>query len=106
MRKKKPFKGRHVFGELREGTVTNPPTYVVYSYDHTMPIYVYDYEACQWFGLEGGGLINHKTTLNHLRKFKPYSVAHWLSYNHLMNTALMGYTNATAHAVEDRLLTN
>ena len=106
MRKKTPFKGRHVFGEARAGTVTNPPTYVVYSYDHTMPIYVYDYEMCQWFGLQGSEIDLVKNTLNHLRKFKPYSVAQWLPYNHLINTALMGYTNATAHAVEQRLLTN
>lgn len=104
-RKKTPFRGRHVFGELREGTVTNPPTYVVYSYDHTLPLYVYDYEMCQWFGLDVRYHNNtfNKTTINHLRKFKPNSVAQWQPCHNLIDTAMMGYHNSIAYQVSNRI---
>ena len=103
-RKKTPFRGRHVFGELREGTVTNPPTYVVYSYDHSLPLYVYDYEMCQWFGYDARGVnALNKTTVNHLRKFKPNSVAQWISHHTIVDVAMMGYHNAIAHRVADRI---
>ena len=104
-RKKTPFRGRHVFGELREGSVTNPPTYVVYSYDHSLPLYVYDYEMCQWFGLDVRFHSNayNKTTISHLRKFKPYSVAGWHASHNLVNISLMGYHNSIAYDVANRI---
>lgn len=104
-RKKTPFRGRHVFGELREGSVTNPPTYVIYSYDHALPLYVYDYEMCQWFGLDVkyNMSIYTKTTINHLRKFKPNSVADWQQLSNLIDIAMMGYHNAVAHRVAHRI---
>ena len=99
MRKKQPFKHRHVFGDLNEGDVIHPPTYAVYSYDKDLPLYVYDYETCQWFGLDATQDEWPASVIKHLRKYKPYSVAHWVSYLYLRTIAVKGYVTATSEAV-------
>lgn len=93
VRKKEPFNFTNVFATFREGTTERPPTYTVYSYGLHYPMYVYDYEACQWYGNETKST---PTTQRHKSRFKPYSVAQWVDTESLQHIATRGIVNTTA----------
>lgn len=98
-RKKEAFEFGNVVSVFYDGNLaTNtPPRYVVYSYGHHYPMYVYDYEACQWIGNESKST---QTTERHKSKFKPYSVAQWVDLHTLKSIAEYGLVNTTSHRME------
>lgn len=99
VRKKEPFKFTNVFADFRPEYLPTrcPPRYVVFSYGHHYPMYVYDYEACQWFGNADKST---PTTQRHKRKFQPYSVAQWVDTATLNSIAVSGIVNTTAERME------
>lgn len=99
IRAKESFRFNNVFAEFRDTYAPNrvPPRYVVYSYGYHYPLYVYDYEACQWYG---NATKSTPTTERHKRKFQPYSIAQWVDTETLHRIALSGIVNATAERME------
>lgn len=95
-RKKEPFRHRHVFGEFREGTETIPPMYGVFLYTQKEPLYVYDYEACQWYGVSTLTYAPESYAVNMHKMFRPRSVAHWVKYSNLLYILENGYVNYAA----------
>jgi hypothetical protein len=98
-RKKEEFKFNNVYALYREANALRiePSTYTVYSYGQHYPMYVYDYEACQWYGNEDKST---PTTQRHKSRFKPYSVAQWVSTETLMSIALHGIVQTSAKRME------
>ena len=98
-RKKEEFKFNNVYALYREANALRiePPTYTVYSYDSHYPMYVYDYEACQWYGNEDKST---PTTQRHKSKFRPHSVAQWVSTETLMSIAIRGIVGTSAQRME------
>lgn len=84
-----------MFGELREGNPNKqiPPMYVVYSYGYHFPMYVYDYEACQWLGNSDK---YSRTTSKHQSLTRPYTVAKWFNTEDLKHLSYVGLVNAVA----------
>lgn len=99
VRKKEPFDFSNVRGVFRSEylTIKKPPTYTVYSYGLHYPMYVYDYEACQWYGNKDKST---PTTERHKSKFKPYSVAQWVDTDTLDSIAMAGIVETTARRME------
>lgn len=99
IRAKQPFNFTNVFADFRESYSSTrvPPRYCVYSYGYHYPLYVYDYEACQWFGNADKST---PTTERHKRKFQPYSVAQWVDTPTLNSIAISGLVNTTAERME------
>ena len=98
-RKKEQFTFNNVYSILRntvEGTV-KPPTYTVYSYGQHYPMYVYDYEACQWYGNKDKST---PTTNRHMKRFEPYSVAQWVDAETLDSIAMRGIVQTSAQRME------
>jgi hypothetical protein len=97
VRKKEPFTFNNMYGQLRNehmiGSLSAPPTYTVYSYGGHYPMYVYDYEACQWYGNADKSTA---TTERHKNLVRPYSVAQWVDNNTLQRIAYGGIVNTTA----------
>ena len=96
VRKKEQFTFTNVFSIPRntvDGTA-KPPTYTVYSYGHHYPMYVYDYEACQWYGNADKST---RTTERHKNLVRPYSVAQWVDTETLRNISIEGIVNTTAN---------
>jgi hypothetical protein len=96
VRKKEAFTFTSMFATLRntvDGTV-KPPTYTVYSYGLHYPMYVYDYEACQWYGNADKST---RTTERHKNLVKPYSVAQWVDTETIRHISLEGIVNTTAN---------
>jgi len=96
IRAKEPFNFINLFAEYRAERIDDlvrPPTYTVYSYGYHYPLYVYDYEACQWFG---NATDSTPTTQRHKSRFKPYSVAQWVDSETLQRIAVSGIVNTTA----------
>jgi hypothetical protein len=98
-RKKEPFTFNNVYSIARAGkaNVMQPPTYTVYSYGGHYPMYVYDYEACQWYGNADKST---NTTQRHKKRFEPYSVAQWVNTDTLKSISIGGIVNATAQRME------
>lgn len=105
IRAKEAFNFTNIFGEFRGERITTsqsiPPRYVVYSYGVHYPLYVYDYEACQWYGNADKSTA---TTERHKAKFKPYSVAQWVDSETLQHIAVSGIVNTTAERMAHELL--
>lgn len=101
-RKKEPFEFNNVFALARLNHPEYPPSYTVFSYGLHYPMYVYDYEACQWFGNKDKST---PTTEKHKRKFKPYSVAHWVDTKTLKAIAARGLVVTTARRMEEAYAT-
>ena len=93
-RKKEPFTFNNVFSVL---TNRGHTTYTVYSYGSHYPMYVYDYEACQWYGNKDKST---PTTNKHMKRFEPYSVAQWVDTDTITRIATSGIVNATAQRME------
>lgn len=95
---KKPFKTNNetMFGLFRKGSTENtyPPTYTVYSYGEHFPMYVYDYEACQWIGNKDK---YSRTTTNHQRIVRPNTIAQWVDTDTLKRIAVYGLVGVVAH---------
>lgn len=100
-RKKEPFEFNNVFGTFRneriDEPIKRPPTYTVYSYGLHYPMYVYDYEACQWYGNKDKST---PTTNRHMKRFEPYSVAQWVDTETLSRIAIHGIVNTSAQRME------
>jgi len=98
-REKEPFTFNHVFADFRPDHIRTrvPPRYVVFSYGYHYPMYVYDYEACQWYGNADKST---QTTQRHKKRFEPYSVAQWVDTETLTRIATSGIVNATAQRME------
>lgn len=98
-RKKEPFSFNNVFSDFRPEHIATrcPPRYVVFSYGYHYPMYVYDYEACQWYGNADKST---PTTQRHKTRFEPYSVAQWVDTDTLTRIATSGIVNATAQRME------
>jgi hypothetical protein len=92
VKKKEEFMFNHLCGALNtHSDPAIPPCYAVYSYNTV--IYVYDYEACQWFG---NNEKHSSTTQRHIDTVKPYSVAQWTDETILSHIATQGVVNAMA----------
>jgi hypothetical protein len=98
-RKKEPFTFNNVYALYREANALRiePPTYTVYSYGSHYPMYVYDYEACQWYGNEDKST---PTTQRHKTRFEPYSVAQWVDTKTLSSIAMRGIVGTSAQRME------
>ena len=98
-RKKEPFTFNNVYALYREANALRiePSTYTVYSYGSHYPLYVYDYEACQWYGNKDKST---PTTNKHMKRFEPYSVAQWVDTDTITRIATSGIVNATAQRME------
>ena len=98
-RKKEPFTFNNVYAILRNAgeCLTKPPTYTVYSYGLHYPMYVYDYEACQWYGNKDKST---PTTNRHMKLFEPYSVAQWVDAKTLSNISIHGIVETSAQRME------
>ena len=94
-RKKEPFQFNNVFAILTS-------TYTVYSYGGHFPMYVYDYEACQWIGNKDKST---STTGRHKSKFKPSSVAQWVDTKTLQTISAYGLVGACAKRIEEAYAT-
>lgn len=101
IRAKEPFNFTNLSAEYRGERITVeqsiPPRYCVYSYGYHYPLYVYDYEACQWFGNADKST---PTTERHKRKFQPYSVAQWVDTPTLNSIAISGLVNTAAERMD------
>ena len=100
VRKKEPFNFTNVFGTFRPergDEILRPPTYTVYSYGLHYPMYVYDYEACQWYGNKDKST---PTTNRHMKRFEPYSIAQWVDTQTLSNIAIHGIVETSAQRME------
>ena len=101
VRKKEVFTFTNIFAEHKAARMimdmSVPPRYVVYSYGFHYPMYVYDYEACQWYGNADKST---RTTERHKNLVRPYSVAQWVDGNTLENIAVGGIVNTTAHRMQ------
>lgn len=98
-RKKEPFTFNNVYSIARDGkaNVMQPPTYTVYSYGGHYPMYVYDYEACQWYGNADKST---QTTNRHMKMFEPYSIAQWVDTETLSNISIHGIVETSAQRME------
>lgn len=98
-RKKEPFTFNNVYAVARDGRpdISRPPTYTVYSYGTHYPMYVYDYEACQWYGNADKST---PTTNRHMKRFQPYSVAQWVEGETLSDIAIHGIVETSAQRME------
>lgn len=96
-RKKEPFDFNNVYAVARLNRQHQPPTYTVYSYGVHYPMYVYDYEACQWYGNKDKST---PTTQRHKTRFEPYSVAQWVDTETLSNIAIHGIVETSAKRME------
>ena len=94
VRKKEQFTFNHVFSIL---TNRGHTTYTVYSYGSYYPMYVYDYEACQWYGNADKST---QTTNRHMKMFEPYSVAQWVDTETLSNISIHGIVETSAQRME------
>jgi hypothetical protein len=99
VRKKEAFNWHHVYALYREANALRiePSTYTVYSYGIHYPMYVYDYEACQWYGNKDKST---PTTNRHMSRFKPYSVAQWVDTETLSSIAMRGIVQTSAKRME------
>lgn len=96
-RKKEPFEFNNVMSVARLNEPKMPPTYTVYSYGLHYPMYVYDYEACQWYGNKDKST---QTTERHKKRFEPYSVAHWVDTQTLKRISIYGIVETSAKRME------
>lgn len=96
-RKKEPFTFNNVFAVATLNKPDRPPTYTVYSYGSHYPMYVYDYEACQWYGNKDKST---PTTNRHMKRFEPYSVAQWVDTETLSNISIHGIVETSAQRME------
>ena len=98
-RKKEQFQFNNVYSLYRHANALRiePPTYTVYSYGLHYPMYVYDYEACQWYGNKDKST---PTTTRHMNKFKPYSVSQWVGTETLSNISIHGIVETSAKRME------
>lgn len=100
-RNRKPFNHTNVFGTFRNERIDEPykkpPTYTVYSYGLHYPMYVYDYEACQWYGNADKST---PTTQRHKSRFKPHSIAQWVDTETLSRIAIHGIVETSAQRME------
>lgn len=96
-RKKEPFQFNNVFAIAKLNDLEYPPTYTIYSYGGHFPMYVYDYGICQWIGNNDK---SSSTTGRHKSKFKPHSVAQWVSTETLQTIAAYGLVGACARRLE------
>ena len=100
-RKKEPFTFNNVYAVNRDASTsigrTLPPTYTVFSYGSHYPMYVYDYEACQWYGNKDKST---NTTNRHKKKFEPYSVAQWVDTEILKYISVYGIVETSAKRME------
>ena len=99
VRKKEVFVFTNMYSLFKENkkmawTAESPPTYTVYSYGNHYPMYVYDYEACQWYGNADKST---RTTERHKNLVRPYSVAQWVDTETLRNISIEGIVNTTAN---------
>lgn len=96
---KEPFEFNHVRGVMRHGKISDviPPTYTVYSFSIGNPLYVYDYEACQWFGNSDEG---SEMTELHKKTLQPHSVAQWVDTRTLDSIAIYGIVGTSAQRME------
>jgi hypothetical protein len=97
VRKKEEFVFTNMYSAYRAGDESRPPTYAVYSYGLHYPMYVYDYEACQWYGNADKST---PTTQRHKNLVKPYSVAQWVDTDTLKQISVNGLVNITARRME------
>ena len=88
------FRGETVDQTVKEPPRIKPPTYAVYSYGFHYPMYVYDYEACQWYGNADK---SSPTTERHKNLVEPYSVAQWVDTDTLKRISFEGIVNTTAN---------
>jgi hypothetical protein len=101
VRKKEPFTFTNIFATMRNHSKELPPTYTVYSYGNHYPMYVYDYEACQWYGNADKST---RTTERHKNLVQPYSVAQWVDTETLRLISMEGIVNTTAERMTHELL--
>ena len=101
-RKKEPFQFNNVFALARLNHSVYPPSYTIYSYGPHYPMYVYDYEACQWIG---NNTKSTPTTEKQKRKFQPHTVAHWVDTKTLQTIAAFGLVGACAKRIEEAYAT-
>jgi hypothetical protein len=93
-RKKEQFTFNNVFSILAN---RGHATYTIYSYGSHYPMYVYDYEACQWYGNKDKST---PTTNRHMKRFEPYSVAQWVDTETLSNISIYGIVETSAQRME------
>ena len=98
-RRKEPFTFNNVYAMSRLANLSEsyPPTYSLYSYGLHYPMYVYDYEACQWYGNKTKST---QTTMRHMKMFEPYSIAQWVEAETLSNIAMYGIVHTSAQRME------
>lgn len=71
--------------------VNDRRVYVIYSYGHHFPMYVYDEESGQWLGNKAK---YSRTTSTHQSKYRPSEVAEWFDTAELkaiVDCGLVGY---------------
>jgi hypothetical protein len=88
---KEPFQGSNLWGVWSNSTLTKSEErfYVVYSWGHHFPIYIYDEVTQQWFG--NADRFSASTT-RHQYLARPRQEIHWLHTQAICVIAVCGYT--------------
>jgi hypothetical protein len=88
---REPFQGSNLWGVWHDSTLTesNDRQYVVYSWGHHFPIYIYA-DSNQWFGNKDK---YSQSTMRHQSVARPRDVEiHMLSMGSMITLSKVGYT--------------
>lgn len=100
------FEHPSVFGKWQNCWMAYPEVvndrrvYVIYSYGHHFPMYVYDEESRQWLGNKSK---YSRTTSTHQSKYRPSEVADWFDTAELKAILMYGYIGHITHRMENGL---
>lgn len=86
-----PFQGSNLWGVWHNSTLveSNDRHFVVYSYGHHFPIYIYDEATQQWFANEDR---YSQSTSRHQSQAHPHTETTPLSTNAMKSLSTIGYT--------------
>jgi hypothetical protein len=102
-----PFQGSNLWGVWHNSTLveSNDRHFVVYSYGHHFPLFIYDEATQQWF-------VNRdkysQSTTRHQSQARPVwegSEMHWLSTSSMQLLATCGYTEVVRQRLAGREIT-
>jgi hypothetical protein len=91
VQRREPFQGSNLWGVWQNSTLTKSEErfYVVYSWGHHFPIYIYDEGTQQWFGNTDKFSVS---TSKHQYQARPFDVKiHWLHTQAICVLAVCGY---------------
>jgi hypothetical protein len=100
---REPFQGSNLWGGWHDSTLveSNDRQYVVYSWGHHFPIYIYDEVTQQWFG--NADRFSQSTT-RHQWLARPLDVEiHWLHTHPMSVLAVCGYTELVKRRLLGRI---